>query len=167
MTSAVAHSCRNSRSPASDFRSSRTLRIPRPAPYAKNGGSICLPSGASTLVTLAPRSRSAAVHRDAGPTVERSRTETPWSTPERYLTVRQIRKGSRGLAANQSGMRMRLAALLVVLGLTGALLPAGHSSAACPADHRGRWLTDQYGRVVILHGVNMTNKLPPYDPAKL
>jgi endoglycosylceramidase len=29
----------------------------------------------------------------------------------------------------------------------------------------GRWLTDEHGRVVVLHGVNMVNKLPPYDPA--
>jgi endoglycosylceramidase len=28
----------------------------------------------------------------------------------------------------------------------------------------GRWLTDEQGRVVILHGFNMVNKLPPYRP---
>ena len=31
----------------------------------------------------------------------------------------------------------------------------------------GRWLTDEHGRVVVLHGVNMVNKLPPYDPAAI
>jgi endoglycosylceramidase len=31
-------------------------------------------------------------------------------------------------------------------------------------DHIGRWLTDAQGRVVILHGFNMVNKLPPYRP---
>jgi endoglycosylceramidase len=30
--------------------------------------------------------------------------------------------------------------------------------------HSGRWLTDADGRVVILHGFNMVNKLPPYRP---
>jgi endoglycosylceramidase len=29
----------------------------------------------------------------------------------------------------------------------------------------GRWITDARGRVVLLHGVNMVNKLPPYFPA--
>jgi len=31
--------------------------------------------------------------------------------------------------------------------------------------HTGRWLTDDAGRVVILHGVNMVEKQPPYYPA--
>ncbi len=31
----------------------------------------------------------------------------------------------------------------------------------------GRWLTDEQGRVVVLHGVNVVNKLPPYDPAAI
>jgi endoglycosylceramidase len=33
--------------------------------------------------------------------------------------------------------------------------------------HRGRWLIDRGGRVVILHGINMMNKLPPYDARAL
>lgn len=31
-----------------------------------------------------------------------------------------------------------------------------------PLEHSGRWLIDGHGRVVILHGVNMVNKFPPY-----
>jgi endoglycosylceramidase len=31
--------------------------------------------------------------------------------------------------------------------------------------HVGRWLTDERGRVVLLRGVNLVNKLPPYHPA--
>jgi endoglycosylceramidase len=31
----------------------------------------------------------------------------------------------------------------------------------------GRWLTDERGRVVVLHGMNMVNKLPPYHPAAI
>ena len=37
--------------------------------------------------------------------------------------------------------------------------------SALPLGHRGRWLTDARGRIVILHGVNMVAKLPPYHPA--
>ena len=33
-----------------------------------------------------------------------------------------------------------------------------------PLSHVGRWVTDARGRVVILHGVNMVYKRPPYDP---
>ncbi|MCA1726728.1 MAG: endoglycoceramidase, partial [Actinobacteria bacterium] len=36
-----------------------------------------------------------------------------------------------------------------------------------PLSHEGRWITDRYGRVVIMHGVNMVAKLPPYDPGKM
>jgi len=35
---------------------------------------------------------------------------------------------------------------------------------ALPLAHSGRWITDTQGRVVILHGMNMVYKLPPYAP---
>lgn len=34
-----------------------------------------------------------------------------------------------------------------------------------PLDHHGRWLTDAKGRVVVLHGFNMVNKVGSYRPA--
>jgi endoglycosylceramidase len=40
-------------------------------------------------------------------------------------------------------------------------------SFTLPLGHRGRWITDAKGRIVILHGVNMVAKLAPYDPAPL
>jgi endoglycosylceramidase len=39
------------------------------------------------------------------------------------------------------------------------------SSPEGTISHAGRWLTDAAGRVVILHGVNMVEKSPPYYPA--
>jgi endoglycosylceramidase len=33
-----------------------------------------------------------------------------------------------------------------------------------PLGHSGRWITDRTGRVVILHGLNMVYKRPPYAP---
>jgi endoglycosylceramidase len=49
----------------------------------------------------------------------------------------------------------------------GATLGRRLQRKALVSGHLGRWLTDGYGRVVILHGVNMVAKLPPYDPAAL
>ncbi len=39
-----------------------------------------------------------------------------------------------------------------------ATVPSG------PVGHQGRWLTDGAGRVLLLHGVNMVAKDPPYEP---
>lgn len=57
-----------------------------------------------------------------------------------------------------------------VLLAAAALISVGSSSEAAatppePVGHAGRWITDSSGRVVVLHGVNMVSKLPPYDPA--
>jgi endoglycosylceramidase len=67
---------------------------------------------------------------------------------------------------------VRRAAILAVL--VAGLLPVpaataaqgGPSAAApqSPLSHVGRWVTDRSGRVVILHGLNMVNKRPPYQP---
>ena len=59
------------------------------------------------------------------------------------------------------GVRTRVLALLV-----GALMlfPA---VAAAQISHDGRWLTDAQGRTLILHGVNMVAKRPPYAPDAL
>jgi endoglycosylceramidase len=42
-------------------------------------------------------------------------------------------------------------------------VPAG-AQPRPPLGHVGRWITDASGRVVILHGVDMVYKLPPYAP---
>jgi endoglycosylceramidase len=45
--------------------------------------------------------------------------------------------------------------------------PAAVAATAAPQGplgHAGRWITDRTGRVVILHGLNMVNKRPPYQP---
>jgi endoglycosylceramidase len=60
--------------------------------------------------------------------------------------------------------------LAVLLFTAAALLGATVASTAqaapvAPFDHAGRWLTDAEGRVLILHGVNMVYKRPPYTPA--
>ncbi|MEX2196811.1 MAG: cellulase family glycosylhydrolase [Thermoleophilaceae bacterium] len=60
-------------------------------------------------------------------------------------------------------MRGRLLAVCVALGC--ALLAAASSATAAePLSHSGRWLTDSDGRVVVLHGVNMVSKRPPFEP---
>ncbi|NEW52420.1 glycoside hydrolase family 5 protein [Nocardia cyriacigeorgica] len=56
-----------------------------------------------------------------------------------------------------------LGLVVLLLGLTTA--PAVATPAAAELGHAGRWLTDEHGRVVTLHGVNMVYKYPPYFPA--
>ena len=58
-------------------------------------------------------------------------------------------------------------ATMVAFGFVGA----GNAGAAGQADQTygqaGRWITDQSGRVVTMHGFNLVNKLPAlgYGPA--
>jgi endoglycosylceramidase len=62
----------------------------------------------------------------------------------------------------------RAGAATLALALYAALLVALAAPAAAqprpPLGHAGRWITDASGRVVILHGVNMVYKVPPYAP---
>jgi len=44
-------------------------------------------------------------------------------------------------------------------------LTAGADGAVAPLSGAGRWFVDGLGRVVLLHGVNMVAKRPPYHPA--
>ncbi|MFD8749525.1 cellulase family glycosylhydrolase [Kitasatospora sp. NPDC059577] len=47
----------------------------------------------------------------------------------------------------------------------GLTTPAAATPAPPDLGRAGRWLTDDQGRVVTLHGVNMVYKKPPYFPA--
>ena len=64
-------------------------------------------------------------------------------------------------------MRFHKGSHSLALGVALALLlcTAARAAPALPLGHSGRWLTDARGRVVIVHGINMVYKLPPYDPA--
>jgi endoglycosylceramidase len=55
-------------------------------------------------------------------------------------------------------------ALVFACGLALFSAPAA-AAPKLPISHQGRWLTDAGGRVVIVHGINMVYKLPPYYPA--
>jgi endoglycosylceramidase len=65
---------------------------------------------------------------------------------------------------------MATALLAALLAATPA---AGSGAGGAPGAPRGtlhntgRWLTDGHGRVVILHGLNMVYKKPPYQPAAI
>jgi endoglycosylceramidase len=45
------------------------------------------------------------------------------------------------------------------------LCAAAWAAPTTPLGHSGRWVTDAKGRVMVLHGVNMVFKRPPYYPA--
>jgi len=65
----------------------------------------------------------------------------------------------------------RTLTLLAVVGLIAAPASARSSvqrSTQHPSiAHNGRWFTDSRGRVVIMHGVNMVMKVPPYQPSAM
>lgn len=76
--------------------------------------------------------------------------------------------GNRGIGA------VLLAVACVVAPGAGAVVAAPAASAAgvssvvlpaAPIGHAGRWITDAGGRVLMVTGVNMVNKLTPYTPA--
>jgi endoglycosylceramidase len=54
-----------------------------------------------------------------------------------------------------------------LLGVAATLAAVSTAAAAptAPLHHDGRWITDARGRAVILHGVNMVYKRPPYLPS--
>ena len=56
--------------------------------------------------------------------------------------------------------------LLVLVALVSAVAASAAQATAPtpPLGHEGRWITDASGRVVILHGLNMVYKRPPYYP---
>jgi endoglycosylceramidase len=60
----------------------------------------------------------------------------------------------------------RAAGAIALCGLAVGVIAAPVAAAPkAPLDHDGRWLTDARGRVVILHGFNMVNKVGSYRPA--
>src|SRR5437016_3123632 len=56
-------------------------------------------------------------------------------------------------------------ACAAVLGTAPPAQSAASPSPAAPIGHAGRWITDATGRVLLVTGVNMVNKLSPYTPA--
>jgi endoglycosylceramidase len=54
---------------------------------------------------------------------------------------------------------------LAGLCLASVVCGAARAASAPTLGHSGRWITDATGRVVIVHGINMVYKLPPYYPA--
>ncbi len=57
--------------------------------------------------------------------------------------------------------------LVAGLVLCVVLVPGNGRAHAAEVEHVGRWLTDRKGRVLLLHGVNLTAKRPPYLPSKI
>jgi endoglycosylceramidase len=69
----------------------------------------------------------------------------------------------------RAAVLVSLAGILLVAAAGSAVAKTIASSAAprAPLGHSGRWITDRGGRVVIMHGLNMVNKRPPYLPSAL
>src|SRR5438270_6943984 len=72
------------------------------------------------------------------------------------------------LSSNRTRVFTSVAAACVV-ALNALVIAVPRASAAVspagPIGHAGRWITDATGRVLLVSGVNMVNKLAPYTPA--
>jgi endoglycosylceramidase len=94
----------------------------------------------------------------------------------------EFEMGDRAQRAGRPGYRLTAAFVLsAVLSLAGCHSSGGNPSAggsngpgggaggtaAQKLRQAGRWLIDPQGRVVILHGLNLINKLPPYTPSAI
>jgi len=68
------------------------------------------------------------------------------------------------------GVLLSGASIVAALATAGALLPAVAGAAGpaagplAPLHAQGRWLKDRAGRVVIVHGLQVAHKTPPYLP---
>lgn len=71
-----------------------------------------------------------------------------------------------GSAVPSAGVRRVLCGLAVLIA-TGVLAPVAGAAwpPPEPLSPAGRWIVDADGRVVVLRGVNMVDKRPPYLPA--
>jgi len=58
----------------------------------------------------------------------------------------------------------RAALAAVAAAFLGVTAQAFAGVPAQPLGHEGRWITDDHGRVVLIHAVNMVYKRPPYYP---
>ncbi len=70
------------------------------------------------------------------------------------------------LGGSVAALLDRMLALGIAL-VAAVALAAGSASSAVARGfaHAGRWITDPSGRVVVMHGLNMVAKRPPYEPA--
>ena len=65
-----------------------------------------------------------------------------------------------GDTTRRVSIRLTFASLLTVLAVAG---PAS-AAPTTPVSQEGRWIVDADGRVVLMRGVNMVFKVPPYHP---
>ncbi|MFN8160291.1 MAG: cellulase family glycosylhydrolase [Solirubrobacterales bacterium] len=66
--------------------------------------------------------------------------------------------------ASAAGQSAAAAAGQSASGLAASRAAAPGAATPGPLANAGRWLVDPSGRVVVLHGLNMVYKLPPYQP---
>jgi endoglycosylceramidase len=71
----------------------------------------------------------------------------------------------KGFSMNRKCKSLMLAAPLLVLALGFCTANAQPKFPEFPFHTAGKFMVDATGRVVMFHGVNMVNKLPPYTPS--
>jgi endoglycosylceramidase len=67
----------------------------------------------------------------------------------------------------ERGLRRVVLIAAVAAAVAVLLAPSAPAAPALPLAHKGRFFTDALGRVVVMHGLNMVDKIPPYHPAAI
>src|SRR5205823_13991041 len=94
----------------------------------------------------------------------RRRTASSDCARELRMARRCNRRVPRGVLQTYLFVSGRTHAVALIAGvMLMSAMPAAAQPQA-PLGHAGRWITDSDGRVVILHGVNVVYKVPPYAP---
>ncbi|MFF3572286.1 cellulase family glycosylhydrolase [Nocardia jiangxiensis] len=82
------------------------------------------------------------------------------------MRVHDFRPGRCRDASTRTGLRRPwVVALLLMVLAVAAVPPSASAQSPRPPARAGKWLVDDQGRVISVHGVNLVRKTAPYYPA--
>ncbi|MDA8268558.1 MAG: cellulase family glycosylhydrolase [Actinomycetota bacterium] len=135
------------------------------------------PSTSPTTPTTLSTSPTTPTTLSTSPTTPTTLSTSPTTPPGAVGRSPRVPSGShRRIVATLATLAAGIVAIVVVIALlVAAPTPRSSSGSANGTNasttrdvwvgHQGRWLTNASGATVVVHGINMVNKLAPYTPA--